>query len=113
MEKKSRLGASPLAHYLSSQEQTPSSVAEIRAAQPVLKSDNTSQDSAKKERITIHLPTELIDKVKNIVYWEPGVTLTSFAQRAFELAVQEKEAERGQSYPERKERLLKSGRPVG
>lgn len=113
MEKKSRLGANPLAHYLSSQDKSVVDEASLKPAQVDLKSDNTANTLVKKERITIHVPMELIDKVKNIVYWEPGVTLTSFAQRAFELAVQEKEAERGQPYPERKERLLKSGRPVG
>jgi hypothetical protein len=67
----------------------------------------------KKERITIHLPLELIDRVKNVVYWEPGLTLTGFAEYAFERALQEQEEKRGEPYPERKERALKSGRPVG
>src|SRR5829696_6699389 len=28
-----------------------------------------------KERLTVHLPVELIDRVKNIVYWTPGLSL--------------------------------------
>ncbi|MGB8468420.1 MAG: hypothetical protein WCE21_05445 [Candidatus Babeliales bacterium] len=113
MEKKKRLGYNPLADYLSSAAQQ--TEAEQRApAQPEGPRYGAAHKAvAKKERITIHLPVELIDVVKNIVYWEPGVTLTSFAQRAFELAVKEREETRGEPYPERKEKLLKSGRPVG
>ena len=32
-----------------------------------------------KERLTVHLPVELIDGVKNAVYWTPGLTLARLA----------------------------------
>ncbi len=66
----------------------------------------------KKERITIHLPVDLIDKVKNVVFWEPGLTLTAFAEYALEKALEEQVEKRGEAYPARSERTLKSGRPV-
>jgi hypothetical protein len=102
MEKKKTIGNNPLEEYLSSRterETVPSSKTERR-------------ETKKKERITIHLPIDIIERIKNVVYWEPGITLTGFAEYAFEKALQEQEAKRGEPYPERKERTLKSGRPV-
>lgn len=102
MSKKKALGSNPLEAYLATR---------------VDKDESSEREGAvaprKKERITIHLPLELIDRVKNVVYWEPGLTLTGFAEYAFEKALQEQEEKRGEPYPERKERALKSGRPVG
>lgn len=104
MEKKKTMGSNPLEEYLSSaQERRQSEHAEKR---------ETHFSVAKKERITIHLPVDLIDRVKNAVYWEPGLTLTGFAEYALEMALKQQIEKRGQPYPERKERTLKSGRPV-
>lgn len=64
-----------------------------------------------KERLTIHLPVSLIDRVKNTVYWTPGLTLAGLAERALEQAVNELEAENGQPFKPRREEL-KGGRPL-
>lgn len=64
-----------------------------------------------KQRVTIHLPVDLIDKVKNAVYWEPGLTLTEFAQQALTKELKRWEKEWGEQYPQRKARL-KGGRPL-
>jgi hypothetical protein len=64
-----------------------------------------------KERLTVHLPLELIDRVKNAVYWTPGLTLASLSERALRRIVDELEAERGEAYPHR-EQELKGGRPL-
>ena len=100
MDKKKTMGSNPLEAYLASRSEKPAS-------------SEGATSPRKKERITIHLPLELIDRVKNVVYWEPGLTLTGFAEYAFEKALEEQEEKRGEPYPERKERALKSGRPVG
>lgn len=99
MEKKKTIGNNPLEAYLGSKKEQ----AEMKPEK---------MDVKKKERITIHLPVDLIDKVKNVVFWEPGLTLTGFAEYAFDRALQEQEEKRGKPYPERQERNLKSGRPV-
>ncbi|MEX0940637.1 MAG: hypothetical protein WDZ41_04725 [Candidatus Babeliales bacterium] len=101
MEKKKTMGNNPLEAYLTTQIQEKAE--EKVALAPIAK---------KKERITIHLPVDLIDQVKNVVYWEPGLTLTGFAEYAFEQALKEQEGRRGEPYPERKEKSLKSGRPM-
>lgn len=110
--KKNRLGANPLAEYLSSQNSADSQESTTSLVSKTEHMPKNVQELSKKERITIHLPIDLIDRVKNAVFWEPGLTLTAFAQDAFEKALHEREFNRGQPYPERKERLLKSGRPV-
>ena len=64
-----------------------------------------------KERLTVHLPVELIDRVKNIVYWTPGLTLARLAAEALTKEVEKREKERGEPFPHRAEEL-KGGRPL-
>jgi predicted DNA binding CopG/RHH family protein len=68
--------------------------------------------SSKKQRVTIHIPEELIDKVKNAVYWEPGLTLAGFAEYALARTLEQFEQERGAPFPDRKTRQLRGGRPI-
>jgi len=103
MEKKKTIGNNPLEAYLGSKKDKQQN---SDMQQP------ECMNVKKKERITIHLTSDLIDKVKNVVFWEPGLTLTGFAEYALEKALQEMEEKRGEKYPEREERTLKSGRPV-
>lgn len=104
MEKKKTMGSNPLEAYFGSQKDKESEQKDSAAQEKM--------EVKKKERITIHLPVDLIDKVKNAVFWEPGMTLTGFAEYAFEQALKEQEEKRGAPYPERQESNLKSGRPV-
>ena len=64
-----------------------------------------------KERLTVHLPVDLIDGVKNAVYWTPGLTLARLAEDALRQALAALEAARGAPYPPR-ERNLTVGRPL-
>jgi hypothetical protein len=99
--KKKTLGSNPLEAYL-----TAKTVPEKRT-----EADKPA-DMYKKQRITIHLPVHLIDRIKNIVFWEPGMTVTTLAEQAFEQLVSAFEKKRGEPYPERKEKTLKGGRPL-
>lgn len=65
-----------------------------------------------KQRITLHVSQELLEKVKNAVFWEPGLTLAGFAHYALEKAVEQFEHERGAPFPDRKTRRLRGGRPM-
>jgi hypothetical protein len=65
-----------------------------------------------KQRITLHICQELLERVKNAVFWEPGLTLAGFAHYALEKAVEHLEHERGAPFPDRKTRRLRSGRPL-
>ena len=64
-----------------------------------------------KERLTVHLPVDLIDRVKNAVYWTPGLTLAGLAEDALRRAVDKLEKDRGEAYPHRRSEL-KGGRPL-
>ena len=71
----------------------------------------TVDRGAAKQRLTIHLPVELIERVKNAVYWTPGLTLAGLAEEALRSAVDQLEAARGEAYAAR-ESALKGGRPI-
>jgi len=64
-----------------------------------------------KQRLTVHLPVDLIERVKNAVYWTPGLTLAALAEEALRKAVDELEKERGEPFPPRKQEL-RGGRPI-
>lgn len=51
--------------------------------------------------ITVYIPVGLIDKVKNIVYWTPGLTIAGFAEEALAHEVDKCERERGEKFPRR------------
>lgn len=78
------------------------------------KEDTSKSDAStrvSKERLTIHLSQELINRIRNVVYWTPGLTLADLGEDAFTRAVAEREKKRGGAFPQRKEEL-KGGRPV-
>lgn len=64
-----------------------------------------------KERLTVHLPIDLINRIKNAVYWTPGLTLAGLAEIALRDVVDQLEEERGEPFPQR-EGELKGGRPL-
>jgi hypothetical protein len=64
------------------------------------------------EKITTPFPVELIERVRNAVYWEPDATLAGILVQAVADTIDRMERERGEPYPPRKNRL-RSGRPIG
>lgn len=102
IKKNKTIGTNPLTEYLTKPRHT--NKTEKTESQDV-------QAKALKQRVTIHLSVDLIDKVKNAVYWEPGLTLTEFAQQALTKELKRWEKEWGEQYPQRKAQL-KGGRPL-
>jgi hypothetical protein len=84
-------------------------VREREAAGPV--DERARPAKIAKERLTVHVPVNLIDRVENAVYWTPGVTLARLAEEALEAKMDELEAKRGEPYPPR-EQELRGGRPI-
>lgn len=66
---------------------------------------------AEKSRLTINLPVDLIERIKNTVYWTPGITMSSLTEVALKKTVDSLEKENGEPFPQRTEEL-KPGRPV-
>ncbi len=69
------------------------------------------QKSSKKQRITVQISVEVIERLKNAVYWTPGLTLASLAEEAFSKVVDELEKSKGAQFPKRNDEL-KTGRPI-
>lgn len=101
------IAENPLTDYLSAKPQK-TKITTLAATQ----TSTPAHERQLKQRVTIHISVELIDRVKNAVYWEPGLTLTEFAERAFDRELKKWEKEWGEEYPQRKEYQLKGGRPL-
>jgi hypothetical protein len=65
-----------------------------------------------KERATFQLPTDLIEKVRDAVYYTPGQTMAAFMEDALRHHLERVEKKRGEPFPSRKGAVLKTGRPV-
>ena len=64
-----------------------------------------------KVRLTVLLPSPLVDRVKDAVFWTPGLTLSQLAEEAFTGAIQKYEKEHKKPFPPRHGKL-KAGRPL-
>lgn len=61
-------------------------------------------------RVTLNLPADLVEQLRNTVYWTPGVTLTGLIKDALHEFLSRWEQRNGRRYPARLAEL-KSGRP--
>lgn len=68
-------------------------------------------EPASTTRVTVHLPVNLVERLRNAVYWTPGLTLTALASDALRRCIEDLERDRGSEFP-RRERKLRTGRPV-
>ena len=106
MAKQKTIGTSPLAEYLGATSPASDILPEnTHELQEITKSE-------KKQRVTIYVSNDLIERVRDAVYWEPSFTLAEFAELAFTQALKDLEQKKGQPYPSRKTHRLKSGRPI-
>lgn len=55
----------------------------------------------KREQISGYISDDLLDRVRNIVYWSPGMTLTAAVERGLRLFAEEAEAGHGGRFPQR------------
>ncbi len=63
-----------------------------------------------RERLTVKLPAEVIERLRNAVYWTPEATVAGLTTSALSQYIDQMEADRGEPFPPRKEEL-KTGRP--
>jgi hypothetical protein len=68
-------------------------------------------DRVAKQRLTIHVSAKLIDRIKNAVYYTPGLTMSDFADTAFDKAISLLEERNGGPFQQRTQEL-KGGRPI-
>lgn len=108
MSKRQTIGENPLDLLIPPAiENNGTFIATINEDQPVSKKKSKS----KKQRITVQISEDVIERIKNAVYWTPGLTLASLSEKAFAKAVDALEEEREAPFPKRKEEL-KTGRPI-
>ena len=82
-----------------------------RPASPRL--SRTAPAGGQKTRATFHLPIDLLEEARDVVYWVPGLTMANLTEEALRREIQRVKDVRndGQEFPTR-ESDLKRGRPV-
>ncbi|MDP9488176.1 MAG: hypothetical protein M3Q49_20715 [Actinomycetota bacterium] len=96
------------------QPSTPNEKPRRRSLAPVEAEAATQEERlavGKKERLTVHVPPHLVNRVKNAVYWTPGLTLARLAEEALLAEVERREKGQGGPFPARAEEL-RGGRPM-
>lgn len=64
----------------------------------------------RKTRLTVYLPVEIIDTLRDIAYWNKGTTLAGLVEDALRHSISVKEQVNGGAFPRRLAEL-KGGRP--
>lgn len=65
----------------------------------------------KRHKVSAEVDYDVAERVKNAVYWTPGLTMARFIERALEDAIQKLEDERGGRFDPREMELV-GGRPM-
>lgn len=102
-----QLDESPMDVLMAPAEQTKQSKSKEKKVQPI-------KEPAKpepKERMTVQIRQEVIERVKDAVYWTPGLTVAQLTEEALEAALAKLEKQKGEPFKKRKAEL-KPGRPL-
>ena len=70
----------------------------------------SAAQTARMIRVTVNLPADLVDRLRDAVYWSPGLTLAWFMAQAVRSSLAELEATHQGPFPKRT-RPLRAGRP--
>lgn len=65
----------------------------------------------RRSKVSAEVDYDVADRVKNAVYWTPGLTMARFIEKALEDAIDKIEEDRGGKF-EARERELVGGRPM-
>lgn len=85
-----------------------------KASRPASTRSSISRSAGvRKTRATFHLPIDVLEEARDVVYWVPGLTMASLTEAALRREIQRiKDARNhGEDFPTR-ESDLKRGRPV-
>ncbi|MGI2299114.1 hypothetical protein [Candidatus Cardinium hertigii] len=112
MAKRQTIGDNPLDSLIQPISNNERSESILNSCEDVKQSIQQKTKSPKpKQRITVQISQDVIERLKNAVYWTPGLTLASLAEEAFSKAIDTLENEREAPFPNRREEL-KTGRPI-
>ena len=109
MAKRQTIGENPLDNLIQpiSNNGNATAVSEVKES----KKPDPKQPKSSKQRITVQISEDVIERLKNAVYWTPGLTLAALAEEAFSKAVDALEEKNGSPFSKRKSEL-KTGRPL-
>lgn len=85
-----------------------------QGSQPAARSSSRAAPArVQKTRATFHLPVDLLEEARNVVYWVPGLTMANLTEEALRREIQRIKEMRnaGEDFPAR-ESDIKRGRPV-
>lgn len=68
-------------------------------------------DPEPRERLTVQLSHDALDRLRNAVYWTPGLTITDFVEQCIISTVDRMERKRGEEFPHRAAALRPGRRP--
>lgn len=107
------IGLNPLEEYLAPKKlQKTDKQASAKKSSVIEEIEMPIIAATKKERITLHLSSDLLERIKNAVYWTPGLTIAGLAEEALAYAINKIERNNGEEFPSRREVKLRPGRPM-
>ena len=68
------------------------------------------REQSRKIRLTVSLPSDLVDRLRDAVYWSPSLTLAWLIAQSLRIALTEMESLHQGPFPKRMKRL-RTGRP--
>ena len=80
------------------------------AASPYSRPIEAGRQQPRTVRLTVSLPSDLVDRLRNAVYWTPSLTLAWLIAQSLRTSLMEMESLRQGPFPKRK-RALRAGRP--
>jgi len=113
-KEKEYLGESPLKDLFSGETPTkepgPSKKTRKRKQSIQMNKSIQREQSSEKQRFTVHISTDLVERMRNAVFWSPGLTLSDLIEGAMTRTLDQMEKKRGEAFPKRKGGIR--GRPV-
>jgi hypothetical protein len=80
------------------------------AASPSSRPSKAGRQQPRTVRLTVSLPSDLIDRLRDAVYWSPSLTLAWLVAHSLRTSLTEMESLRQGPFPKRK-KALRAGRP--
>jgi len=80
------------------------------AASPYSRPSETGRQQPRRVRLTVSLPSDLVDCLRDAVYWSPSLTLAWLIAQSLRASLTEMESLRQGPFPKRT-KALRAGRP--
>ena len=81
-----------------------------RAARPSSRPSTPGRQQPRTVRLTVSLPSDLVDRLRDAVYWSPSLTLAWLITQSLGTSLTEMESLRQSPFPKRT-KALRAGRP--